>query len=256
VPAANPIADASPLRTSKPPPPPIPKDPLVEALQCILDNRPEDAIRHLESFDPSTQELLLQLLPFVRTVKEKGLDRLDGRDVAVMYEQLQGMLHSLRPRTELLIGRMCFCESIRSYGQYKPLPEGHTFAAAGKGRAGEKGSPGELVQLYVEVRNFSSERRDGYYETRFSSFVEIRDAKDPPEAKPIWFWRFDDHKQPIRVRAPLQDYFNNYRFEVPALPPGTYRLTIHVADETHPDRRREAHQSLEFRVSAMPVRGQ
>ena len=64
-----------------------------------------------------------------------------------------------------------------------------------------------------------------------------------------------DGKQQIRSGSLLHDYFNNYSFYVPtSLPAGTYRLTIHVKDETRPDQPREASKTLEFRVTSMSAR--
>ncbi|MCS7047431.1 MAG: hypothetical protein NZO58_13825, partial [Gemmataceae bacterium] len=143
------------------------------------------------------------------------------------------------------IDKMCFCESVTGIGNYKPLPDGYAFAPASGNR------PGELVQLYVEFRNFVSEPRQGAFETRLSSSVEISDSR----GELLWSYRFEDERKPIRSRTQLHDWYNNYTFFVPkGLPPGTYRLTLQVADETLPDHRRVARRSIEFRVAAVPAR--
>jgi hypothetical protein len=154
------------------------------------------------------------------------------------------LLDTLRPRAELVINKMCFCDSIKAFGVYKPLPEGHVF------QAGTRARPGDLVQVYVELRNIGSEPRDSYHETRLSSYVEICDAQDPRK-EPLWKYRFADSKQPIRSRSSLHDYYNNYSFYVPPiLPAGSYLLTIRVTDETRPEAPRSARHSLEFHVSS------
>jgi hypothetical protein len=218
------------------------REPLVDALQCVLENRHNEALKYLQKYDQPTQELFLRLLPAMSLLTHKGIDQLSSAEIAVLHDQVHGLLCALRPRTELAISKACFCEWVKAYGIYKPLPEGHGFLAPNTTR------PGELVQLYVELRNFTSELQNGFYTTKLSSSVEIHDVRDP-KGKPLWFYRFDDHKQPLRSRTMVQDYFNNYSFYVPNLPPGNYILTVQIADETR--ERRLARKSLEFRVTAI-----
>lgn len=223
----------------------IKREPLAEALQCMLDNKHDDALRHLQTFDADTQELFQRLLPAMSILSKKKLSELSAAEIAVLHEQLYSLVGTLRPRTALQIGKICFCEWVKDYGNYKPLPDGHAFAAASPNR------PGDLVQLYVELRNFVSELRHGAYETRLASSVEICDAR----GEMVWTNRFEDEKRPVRRRTQLHDLHNNYSFHVPKdMPPGTYRLTIQVTDETIPDSRRTARQSIEFRVAPPLVR--
>ena len=220
------------------------REPLADALQCVLDNRHDEALQHLQSYDAATQDLFLRLLPAMSILSKKKLTELTAPEVAVLHEQLHSLLGTLRPRTALSVDKICFCEWIKDYGNYKPLPEGYAFAAPFANR------PGELVQLYVELRNFASELRLGAFETRLSSSVEITDGR----GELVWSYRFEDEKHPIRSRTQLHDWFNNYSFHVPKnLPPGAYRLTIQVVDETTPERR-VARQAMEFRVAPAPVR--
>ncbi len=237
VPLEGPPLEGVPLEG--PPLEHVKREPLADALQYILDNRHDEALRCLQAYDPQTQELFLGLLPALSILSKKKLTELSAAEVSVLHEQLHSLLGTLRPRTPLAIGKVCYCERVKGYGNYKPLPEGHAFAAPFGNR------PGELVQLYVELRNFANAARHGAFETRFSSSVEICDSR----GEPVWSYRFEDEKQPIRSRTQLNDWYNNYSFHVPrSLPPGVYRLTIQVADETLPDSRRVARHSLEFRV--------
>jgi hypothetical protein len=220
---------------------------LLEAFRCILKDRPQEALDYLKNFDAATQDMFLHLFPAMAQLSQKPLDKLNPEEVGVLQNHLEGLLESLRPRAELEISRICYCEWIKAFGVYKPLPETHLFHASSQAQ------PGELVWIYVELRNFCSELHDLYHETRLSSSVAIRDPRNP-NGPPIWYYRFDDRKQPpMRSRAPLHDYFNKFSFYVPHIPPGVYTLTIEIADETRPERRRVAHKSLEFRVTAMPA---
>jgi hypothetical protein len=215
-------------------------EPLAEALNCFLDNKHDEALRHLQAYDAETQDLFLRLLPAMSILSKKKLTELSAAEVAVLHEQLYSLASTLRTRTPLTIDKCCFCEWVKGYGDYKPLPEGHAFGAATANRVGD------LVQLYVELRNFANEPRQGWYVTRFSSSVEICDSR----GELAWSNRFDDETKPIRSRTQLHDWYNNYLFHIPKnLPPGTYRLTIQVADETIPESRRVARQTLELRVA-------
>jgi hypothetical protein len=223
------------------------KEPLLQALLCVLKNHPGEALDHLRSYDAPTQDFFIRLLPAMARLTQKSLDQMTPEEVAVLQDQLEGMLESLRPRAELIINRMCFCEWIKGYGSYKPLPEGHLF------HAGTQERPGELVQVYVELRNLTSDRRGAYHETRLSSTVEISDPRDPSRGV-LWRYRFEDNKQPLQTLARLPDYFKKYNFYVPAhIPPGVYTLTIQVQDETRSGKPRLARKSLEFRVTSMPL---
>jgi hypothetical protein len=111
------------------------------------------------------------------------------------------------------------------------------------------------VQLYVQLRNFTSEFRNGFYETKLASSLEIRAANADSTSKPIWYHPFfDDRKLPRRSRTILNDYYLHYVFHVPPLPPGNYTLTIQIADETRPGPPRVARKALEFRVNSVSAR--
>jgi len=234
-----------PPLASAPPANAVKREPLADALQCILENKHDEALRCLSAYDAETQEVFLGLLPTLSILSKKKLTELSVAAVSVLHEQLYSLIGTLRPRTPLAIAKVCYCEWVKGYGNYKPLPEGYAFAAPAANR------PGEMVQLYVELRNFVNTSRHGAFETRFSSSVEICDGR----GELVWSYRFEDEKQPIRSRTPLNDWYNNYSFYVPkSLPPGVYRLTIQVTDETVPESRRVARQSLEFRVGPAVTR--
>src|SRR5262249_40083871 len=161
---------------------------------AILKGRHDEALNQLRKYDAATQELLLRVLPALAQMHHKGLDRLTPQEIAVLEEQLQSLFNMLRPRLELIIDRMCFCEYVREFGVYKPLPETHVFRASTRDR------PGDLVQLYAELRNFCSEAQGDHFETRLSSSVEIRDPSDKTGAK-LWYFRFDNKKELLQTRS-------------------------------------------------------
>jgi hypothetical protein len=231
---------AAPPKTDR-----VKRAPLVAALESILDDRHQDALGHLAAYDAETQEFYLRILPTLTIFAKKHLNELTSEEVAVLNDQLQSLLAKLRPKTELLIDRMCCCEWVKAFGIFQPLEETRAFVGPTADR------PGELVQLYVEVRNFASMPRGGCFETRLASTIEIRDAK----GEKVHALDFKDGKDALKSLTRLNDYYNTYSFPVPNLPPGTYQLTLQIADETVPGARRIARKSIDFRITPLSARG-
>src|SRR5205823_688148 len=158
------LSDPPPEQLSAPkqesPAPPVKLAPLVMALQCVLDGRHQDAIKHLQCYDAETQEFYLRILPTLTILARTPIDQLTAQEVAVLNDQLQRLQTTLRPRTELVIERMCYCDWVKAYGVYKPLADGHAFMAP------TADWPGEMVHLYVEVRNVASVPQGNLFETR------------------------------------------------------------------------------------------
>lgn len=233
LPPPEPPAQPAPL-TPRPPEEP----PLVAALRCFLDRRPDDALKFLQRYDKVNQELFLCLLPLLARLAEDNLDREDPQEVAQVVEQLENLLLPLRPRAALTINQICFCRRIEKFGTYEPLPRDHVFR------------PGERVQVYVELRNFSSQFVDPFYVTRLKSSLEIHDYNG------AMVWRQDcpeDRTRADQSRTPRQDYFHNYQITLPQIPQGPYTLWVKVVDVGRIPHR-ETKRSLDFRVTTMPPR--
>ena len=217
----------------------------VLALQYMLEGRHPEAIKALAAYEADKQELLLRFMPVFVTLIKKRIDDLSSEEVAVMNKQLVTMIDELRPRCELTISKMCYCKDIRGFGSYEALPDHHPFLAGAENRIGEK------VQLYNELKNFSSEpTKDGEFLTKLSCTLELHDAAE----KKIWSKSVEGKETTMVRHARLNDFYSRYGFYVPAIPAGTYRLTLHVRDETNPNRVRPASKSIEFRVT--PVANQ
>jgi hypothetical protein len=171
------------------------------------------------------------------------LDQANPAEVAVVLEQLHGLAMSLRPRAALTLDKVCFCQEIENFGIFIPRPTDYQF------QAGSDGRPGERVQVYAEVRNFTSRQRGAYYETALASTLEILDYRKDVVVT---------MKLPASVDRSLsqrQDYYINFQFHVPPrLPQGAYTLRIVVRDETNPATKglppRVAESSLDFQVRA------
>ncbi len=222
-------------------------EPVVDALRCVLENRPSDALQYLQKYDRPTQEMFLRLLPVLGLLTQKGMDQMSPPEVAGLNEQVQSLCATIRPYSRLAIDEACFCEWIESTGIYKRLPEGHAFLCSTNNRQGDK------ALLYVELSNFASVFKDGYFTTQLASSLELRDQN----GKVVWSRQgFSEEDEPIRSWKLLRDYHNKYLIPMPHnLPPGTYELTIQVTDKTLPNQPpRVARKTVEMRLTAMSPR--
>jgi hypothetical protein len=230
----------SPVITLAPPTPPDP--PVVAALRALLEKRPGEALDLLKNYDKANQDILLCLLPLAVRLAEGSLQHPHPGELAVVLEQLRTLERSLAERSALGIEKMCLCRRIDSYGVYEKAPDDWAYAA------GVGDQAGELVQVYVELRNFANKQQGSSYETCLASTLEIRDYRGN------LVWRRDFPAQPDQSHSPRHDYFINYRFALPPhLPPGSYVLWIQVKDLTGQPGKdvpvyRTARRSLDFRV--------
>jgi hypothetical protein len=215
-------------------------EPAVQAFHYIFVGKHQDAIKMLRAYDEPTQEFLLRVLPLLTHIAKTSIDRMSSNELDILNEQLKGVAALLRTRCGLSINKMAFCKSISGFANFEPLPDDHAFLARTDRR------PGDLVQLYVELKNFASkETKDGDYLTKLACSLELKDI----HGEKVWSHTFDKNDTTYRRSACVNDYHGNFSFYVPALPAGTYQLTIQVVDETIPDHRRVARKSQVFRVT-------
>jgi hypothetical protein len=231
-----------------------PAVPVVAALSCALQQNPQKARQLLDRPDRPDREQLLALLQLAAGIGERDVEQMSPEEVAAALDRLRALARQLRRRAPLTLDKVCFCRRIESFGQYEPLSPlpSHDHCEF---QAGSDGQPGERVQVYVEVRNFTSMHVQDHYETRLNSWLEILDY---PLDKP----RVDGQGRQVVLmklgtcidvsQTPRQDYFLNFLFHVPArLPPGLYTLRVTVKDEAPTaagQKPRLARRSLDFRV--------
>jgi hypothetical protein len=244
LPAAPLPAPTEPPAKPAPDPRPEPaEEPLLAALRCLLHKHPAEAVKWLERYDKPNQELLLCLLPLAARLTEDNLDQASPQYLATVLEQLSSLSRPLRSRAALSIEKLCFCREIKGYGLYEPLPDDHAF------RTGSDSRPGEMVQVYVEVRNFVSEPQGPFHLTRLASSLQICDLK----GNVVWRHAFPDARAERdwgdRSRTPRTDYFINFNFWMPQLPPGYYTLWVQVEDVLTKPHRMDR-RSLDFKVGA------
>jgi hypothetical protein len=234
-----------PPQVVAPPEAPRPPDsPLVQALRYVLEGKPGAAAEVLQRCDPVTRDALLALLQLAAPLCEGGLERASPQQSATALEQINRLQSALRRRAPLAIEKMCFCREVRDFGKYYPLPPDYAF------QTGSDGLPGELVQVYVEVRNVICRQRGLVYETALKGHVEIHDFR----GNCVWSHDFDN--RPDRSRTPLQDNYVEFHFNVPSqlLADSAYTLWVYVKDVEDDGIVKVVRRSLDFRVR-QPYRG-
>jgi hypothetical protein len=218
--------------------------PEVTALRFLLEKHPLDALDALKKYNKRTQDTLLALLALVARVSEGGLDKASPEERAALLDQLSQAMTALRAPTTLSIEKMCYCRHIRNYGLYDPLPDDRVFAG------GVDKKHGELVELYVEARNFVNRRNGEFCEVSLAGRLEIHD-----DARHELVWRHDFPADADHSLSPRQDYFINYWFWVPPmLEPGDYRLTLSIRDTNAAGKEGQwaTNRSLPFHVGQGP----
>jgi hypothetical protein len=232
-----------------PAPPARPDAPPVLVLRAMLEHHPEEEIKEqLKAYDEATRQALLLLLGSIAEMERGGgIGQFTPRDLASWIDRLDGLRASLCSRAQLILDKMCFCSHINNYGDFVSLPPEHAFF-----------QPGEVAHVYVQVRNFSSQKQQDKYLTCLKGRMEIYEENN--RAKPMITWvsklRYD------YSAAPRQDYYINFRFEVPRnCPSGLYTVRITVEDWTDTPtgdkqvpQSRIAQRTLDFRVGGPPAR--
>lgn len=248
--ATPPATDPEVVAASDPAAPsiaiPAATDPtLVAALRAYIENRPDDAIKLLQSLERSSQDYALALLPVLVRGTQLNMANAKPEDVAMLVEQLHGIAARLEPKAALKVEKVVFCRpnSVMGFGRFEPWPEVQPY------------KPNDMAMLYVEVRNLASEPTPGpkgeTFLSRATLTLEVRDAtgKLVEQSDPSNYQRrvsaarieYAEH-----TRSPLTDYYRTYRILVPNQP-GVYNLTVEVKDGA--GKRVARSQPTEFRVA-------
>ncbi len=233
-------------------PPPLPvlgptgakKEPLLVAMELFLRNQPHEALDYLRDYPQANQDVFLRLLPVLKTMTQRRLQDLSPDEQRVLYQTLEGLMATMRGQTELMIDQMYYFEEDSDAGEYRALADDHEF------KAGSGSQSGDLVQVYVQVRNMTCEKRHGYYETKVSSTVRIRDAQGAECVLRNFSGRDGSGRDGcLRDKTIRPDQSLIYNFYVSKkMPPGNYTLSVEVRDETGSGPPRIAIKELPFRV--------
>ncbi len=223
----------------------------VAILHRAVEKSPQKASQVLDRAERAGLSPLQTLLALNAGIGERELAQLSPEQATDVLNRLHDLAGRLKERASLQLGQVCFCRRIESFGQYEPLGSGGKDLP--EFQAGSDGRPGERVQVYVEVLNCVPVKRQGQYETRLNSTLEIEEVvlqrKEGDERrKRVVFMNLGTCVDVSQ--SPRQDYFLNFQFHVPPrMPPGLYTLRVTVKDETPGQKQaRVARRSLDFRV--------
>ena len=224
VPVAG-IADVTPKAA------PATDPPFLRAVRASLANKPDEAVDHLRSFDPATQQIFLSLLPALVQLSEGRLQQMKPEEMDVVLDAMNRVPAMLRPRASLRAHNVCLCRDVQTFAHVTPFPPRHEFRA------------GDVIYPYVELANFSCMPDSaGGFAVALAWSLEVRNAA----GSPVWG---SDLKQDVnRFSSAPQDFYCCYRFCVPdSLAPGQYSLIVRIIDKPTG---RDVRQALEFRVGA------
>jgi hypothetical protein len=193
-----------------------PNSVLLAAVKAYQDKSPAEANKQLADLDPVNQDLLRKLLPLAVRLGDSGMQSADPAEVAEVVEQLQQVLTTLRAKAALRIEKLAYCRPPAKpmrYGMVQPMPDDHAY------------HPGETVEVYMELRNFSCEAKDSEFATHLATVLEVKDELGQVVSR----FEFERDKPDIGA-APKQNYFHICRFPVHGLTPGQYTLTARITD--------------------------
>jgi hypothetical protein len=215
---------------------PQPNSPILTALRYYQADSPDRATQALDPIDPGNRDMLKAILPLAARLGASDGKPANAEEVAATVAYLEAAAAALRPNAALRIARLCYCRPVQAptrFGVYQPLEGRHAFR------------PGEVVAVYVEMRNFTCEPKGDMYQTHLGSKVEVLDAAGQRAH------RFDFDAADASL-SPRQDYCHVGRFLLPRLPAGDYTLRLTVTDRPT---KREAQASLDLRVAAGETAG-
>lgn len=204
--------------------------PILTALRYYQADAPDRATRALDPIEPANRAVLEALLPLAVRLGAADAKPVSAEEVATTVAELEAAAAALRPNAALRIARLCYCRPVQAptrFGVYQPLEGRHAFR------------PGEVVAVYVEMRNFTCEPKGDTFQTHLGSKVEVLDTAGHIAH------RFDFDAADASL-SPRHDYCHVGRFLLPKLPAGDYTLRLTVTDRPT---KREAQASLDLRVA-------
>jgi hypothetical protein len=180
--------------------------------------------RSISRLDETRQQLLYQLLSMSSHLGEPtNAAPLSPKELSELLQQFESLTSSLRQHAPLQITKACFCSKRPlAFGAYEPLGPEPRYQAGADGKAGE------LVHLYLEVRNFATrEVAPQTFQTGLAAWLEFKSLFNNASILSIELpTRYD------RSLTPRQDYYIYIAFNIPPrLSPGTYELALGVRDD-------------------------
>lgn len=195
--------------------------PVLVAIRHYLEKKPQESLEVVKRLSPENQKLFQGLLPLVIRSTQKNVKDLSSSEVTAHLEQIRQLASIFENRAQLTITKKCFCWNIERFGVYEPIVGEAAFEMGVEGRSGE------LVQVYLELKNFLNLKLDSMYETAFMIGFEIRSSSGQV------VWKQVRRVGPEQSRSRRNDIFLNCYFRVPAhLAVGTHTLNLTIQDVT------------------------
>ena len=172
----------------------------------------EAAVEPVEFYDASQREFWKYAMNGLSVYLDREKHPVDDRRLRLALRDLRQAVAELASDSSLDVRNLAFCSKVGSFGSYEEFPE-YEFKA------------GEEVLLYVEVENFTSEKKGSGFETTLLGSYRVFDAQKN---------RVADHtfmEETETCRNQRRDYFITYRMWIPKdISPGEYTLQLTLED--------------------------
>ena len=196
------------------------ESPLLAFVRLYLEKRPDEAIAQLNAYDKTRQDLLLGLLSLAASVTEGDPTKIEPQQVGVILNQLKGIATPLIPQAPFTLTTACLCVVIREFGDYDKLPPDYAFQPEGH------------MEIYLEMLNFSTVRRNGRCEIWLSGQADIYDEANRLVPNSHVAFERTPEQEIIPRWTPLRDAHRRYTLKLPKdLAPGRYTLHLQVEDK-------------------------
>ena len=182
-------------------------------LLYLAVDKPDAAASEIEELPAPEREAFRHLAFGLTSWLETDQSRRSGQRNAQIVRELHSAAADLSKSSKLDLRNITLCEKVESYGWFTEF-------------AKKEFKPKQEVILYVEVENFTAEKKpEGGYETELLGSYQIFDAGGQ---------MVSERKLPLDkevCRNYRRDYFLAYRIYLPeGLPAGKYRLELTVED--------------------------
>lgn len=180
-------------------------------LHLIADDR-SNAARSIKQLAPHEQEFWAHQLHGLALLMDHERIPSSRQRAAAALEQIGTAIAKLSESCTLRLKNLAFCVEVNSYGVFREF-------------AKDVFKPGQEIQIYVEVENFSVEESSQGYETSFAGSYHVFDAM----GRPVFDHSFPASSEVCRNRR--RDLFVRYRVWLPKqLYPGRYTLELQIED--------------------------
>ncbi len=174
------------------------------------NGRLEEAERALSGLRPSSNKMAPYILYFV--YRQLG----DHKEAGKLLDQFN---EEERQAVGFVIGRAELCSRVKRYREYVPAE-------------GDRVSPGGVVLLYVEPRNFTLQRNQDKYILHLRYEWKLYDDRSNEQVVPAWENApVSDREDRNIYNGPVNEFYQSFKLPLPAnLAMGHYRVKVTVTD--------------------------